>query len=86
MRPIISFVSEKAILLSHRRAEKRARLDRLTSSNKNVTVRGYFWCPLSAPVGLAALQGVKGPSGVGGSRLSVARGQPKVRDIPSPSQ
>lgn len=40
MRTIISFISEKAISLSHSVAEKRTWLDRQINSKKNVTLRG----------------------------------------------
>lgn len=47
MRTIISFISEKAILLSHSVAEKRTWLDRQINSKKNVTLRGRSYaCPV----------------------------------------
>lgn len=74
MRTIISFISEKALLLSHSAAQKRTWLPRRMNSNTNVTQRGtsgaysvpgWAWLPLT------------GPSRVGRSLPPMASRQPK---------
>ena len=74
MRTIISFISEKATLLSHSAAQERTWFARQMKSNKNVTQRGtsgacsvpgWAWLPLT------------GPSRVGRSLLPMAPSQPE---------